>query len=110
MPSDDPIARLSDDELLALFVKNLKKVFPDLKDTEILHKKAFRAKYVQPLQELNYLERAIAMKTPLSGVYAANTSMIYNSTLNNNAVITLATQAAENILADSGVIISSVTS
>jgi len=100
MPSDDPINKLDDEQIMKLFVKNLKKVFPDLKDEEILHSQVFREKYVQPLQELGYLSRNIGIKTPRQGVYIANTSMINNSTLNNNAVVKLAIEASETILND----------
>ena len=86
---------------LTTIIEKLKKVFPDLTDEEILHTQIFREKYVQPLQELNYLERTIDFRTQLPGVYLVNTSMIYNSTLNNNAVVTLAQKATEVILNDS---------
>jgi hypothetical protein len=35
------------------------------------------------------------MKTPIKNFYIANTTMILNSTLNNNEVIKLARKAAE---------------
>lgn len=100
MPADDPINSLNNASIIELFVAKLKKVFPDLKNEEILHAQIFREKYVQPLQELNYLARSTKMKTPLAGVYLANTSMIYNSTLNNNATVSLAGQAARMIADD----------
>lgn len=100
IPHQDPINNLKDEQIIELFVEKLRKVFPDLKDEEILHTQVFREKYDQPLQELNYLDRAISFRTPLSGVYLVNTSIIYNSTLNNNAVVTLAQKAAEIIIND----------
>jgi protoporphyrinogen oxidase len=100
MPADDPMNDLQDEQIIECFVEQLKGVFPDLKDEEILHKQIFREKYVQPLQELNYLDRTTGFRTPLAGVYLANTSMIYNSTLNNNAVVALARKVADTILYD----------
>ena len=100
MPADDPMNSLKDDQMIAIFVEKLKKVFPDLKNEEIVHTQIFREKYVQPLQELNSLDRSLDVKTPIPGVYLVNTSMIYNSTLNNNAVVALATKAAKIILND----------
>ena len=101
MPPDDPLNHLDDAEMIALFLEKLKKVFPDLQDRDILHTQIFRERYVQPLQELGYLEHKIAMQTPLTGVYLVNTAMISNTTLNNNIVIFLAKKATENILNDS---------
>ncbi len=103
MPRDDAMAGLSDDELILLFTRHLRKVFPDLKDEEIMHSMVFREACVQPLQELYSLERKLAVKTPISGLYVTNTAMILNSTLNNNAVITLARQAAWQVCMDNTV-------
>ncbi len=98
MPHEDPMNNIEDEQIIKLFVEKLRKVFPDLKDEEILHTRLFREKHDQPLQELNYLDRAIGFRTPLPGTYLVNTSMIYNSTLNNNAVISLANKAVKLIL------------
>ena len=98
VPPGDPLKKLNDEEIIEYFVGKLKKVYPDLNDDSILHKKVFRSEYVQPLQELNYLDRKTGIRTPVTGVYLANTSMIYNSTLNNNAAISLAKNAVKIIL------------
>ncbi len=100
VPEDDPINDFEDEHIIELFTEKLKKVFQNLKSSEILHQQIFRNTYVQPLQELNYLDRSIGYRTPLQGIYLANTSMIYNSTLNNNAVIKLGREAAQTILDD----------
>jgi len=100
LPAEDPFNTVEEDKIIEIFIKKLKKVYPDLKEEEILHKRLFREKYVQPLQELDCLERATSIRTPMKGVYLVNTSMIHNSTLNNNAVITLAHKAAKTILQD----------
>ena len=84
--------------IIDLFIKSLRKIFPDLKKSEILHKTLFRETHVQPLQEINFLNRKTGFKTPIDNVYLVNSSMIYNSTLNNNASITLGKAAAELIL------------
>lgn len=102
MTDDDPINSMADDQIIELFVGKLKTIFTDLRDEEILHKKIFREKYVQPVQELNFLDRANNFQTPLPNVYLANSSMIYNSTLNNNAVISIAQESAETIIDTSG--------
>jgi protoporphyrinogen oxidase len=98
-PADDPIWTLKDDEVFNQFVRHLKSVFPDLQDSHILHKAVFRERYVQPLQELGALERTLGHKTPLTNVYVANSSMLANTTLNNNAAISLGRRVAGEIAA-----------
>lgn len=100
MPKDDAMAGLSDDELLRQFTRRLRNVFPDLKDEEIIHSMVFREACVQPLQELHSLDRKLPVETPVPGLYVTNTAMILNSTLNNNAVIALARQAARKVFSD----------
>jgi protoporphyrinogen oxidase len=100
IPSDDTIKNLNDLEIKNLFVKKLKNVFSDFKTEEILHTKIFREKYVQPFYDLNFLDRRFGFKTPISNIFIANTSMIYDSTLNNNAAIRIAMEAVRTIIAD----------
>ena len=96
--ADDPIREKTDTEIIALFVSGLKRVYPSLEEASLLHCRVFRAGCVQPLQELNYLERTAGFQTPLPSVFLANTSMIHNSTLNNNAAISLAHRAVDTII------------
>jgi hypothetical protein len=49
---------------------------------------------------VGFLERQVGFQTPVPGVYLVNSSMISNSTLNNNAIINLAIKAAEKIIED----------
>ena len=98
LPADDRLNSMTDTEITKQFVQGLKKVYPDLNDDEVLHSAIFREKFVQPLQEINYLDRATGIQSPESSVFTVNTSMIYNSTLNNNAAITLGRDAVDTIL------------
>lgn len=92
-PSDDTTVQMDNTELTELFLHHLKSIFPDLADDDIVHSMVFRDPYVQPLQELYSLENAIDFQTPTDELYICNTSMILNSTLNNNAVLELARKA-----------------
>ena len=70
-------------------------MFPDLSDKDIITYTLHREPYVQPLQEIGYSENIVPMKTPIKNFYIANTTMILNSTLNNNKVIKIARKAAD---------------
>lgn len=100
LTADHPFGNCSENQLIEMFVKSLKVVFPGLKNEEILHRQVFSEKHVQPLLEMNYLNKKAGFRTPFEGVYLANTSMIYNSTLNNNAAIKLAKDSANSIIKD----------
>jgi protoporphyrinogen oxidase len=97
---DDPLSNLSDQEISSIFFEKLRSVFPDLNEKDLLHEKIFREKYVQPVLDVGFLERQVGFQTPVPGVYLVNSSMISNSTLNNNAIINLAIKAAEKIIED----------
>jgi len=94
MPGDDPVQSWSDEKIIEEFIGAVKLIHPDLTEEDILHRNVFRELYVQPLQEVNYLQRLGGFLTPMSNVYVVNTSMIYNSTLNNNAAVNLGKQCA----------------
>jgi protoporphyrinogen oxidase len=95
VPPEDPFYEKSDKEILDHFLNDLKKMFPDLQDNDIIAKSLHRERYVQPLQEIGYSDKILPIQTPVQNFYMVNTTMILNSTLNNNQVIRLAHKAAE---------------
>ena len=95
---DDQLNNQSDQMIIDLFIKQLKRVFPMLDNSAILHCRVLRDRYVQPIQKLNSLNRTIGYQTPVPNLYLCNTSMIHNSTLNNNAVIKNADAVVRTIM------------
>ncbi|MDH7513621.1 MAG: FAD-dependent oxidoreductase [Clostridiales bacterium] len=98
---DDPFINVSDREISSHFLEGLKQVFPDLNESDILHKRIFREKYVQPVLDIGFSKKQVGFRTPMPGVYLVNSSMITDSTLNSNAMVRLAQQVAEAIIRDS---------
>jgi len=96
-PSDDPIHTLSDDEIIADFTQHLQRMFPDLHNDQILHQTLHKARYVQPVQTLDYQHNLPRFQTPMPGLHIVNTAMIINSTLNNNNSLSLAQQCVQAI-------------
>ena len=94
---DDPAWDQPDEVVTERFIQGLKKVHPQLSNDAIQHTRLFRERFVQPLQELNYLDETRGIATPLPNVFLANSTMLYNSTLNNNAAISLAEEAVSII-------------
>jgi protoporphyrinogen oxidase len=100
MAPGDPFLENSDKEVLAIFIEALRRVFPDFSNQDILATLVHREPYVQPIQEINYSRSIPSMKTPLRNFYQVNTTMILNSTLNNNQVVQLARKMANLLLSE----------
>jgi protoporphyrinogen oxidase len=98
--ADDELWEAEDPQVLELFIDGLQRVFPDVMKKDILHTAVFRERHVQPLQEVDWLKRSVGFRTPVKGLYVVNTSMIYNSTLNNNAVVRLAANAVKELVSN----------
>ena len=84
---DDPLNKTPDRLIREDFIEALRKVFPDLRNEDILHSQIFRENYVQPIHRPRTAAARPSCRSPLPGVYLANASLISNSTLNNNAVL-----------------------
>lgn len=98
MPPDDPFFDKPSEEVLEIFMKGLKRIFPELTSDDVLASRLHREKYVQPIQEVGYSAHVPSMKSPADRIFLVNTSMIVNSTLNNNEVIKLARKGADVVL------------
>lgn len=94
----DPLFEASDDEVWDLFHSNLKKIIPDLHDSDIERHYIFRERLVQPVPVIHYSKLVPSMQTNLPGLVVANTSQIINSTLNNNEMVKIARRAVKTVL------------
>jgi protoporphyrinogen oxidase len=100
LPVHDPLFQSDDARIIDLFLENLRRVFPGLRTDEIVHSFVFRDKNVQPIRELNYLDSKLSARIPQRGVYIANSSMLYDSTINNNAGLALVDDVVQTIIED----------
>lgn len=57
MPGDDPVMSWDTNKIQTEFISALRKIHPSLNQADIAHVAVFRERYVQPLQEVNFLER-----------------------------------------------------
>ena len=87
LSADDPQLRHPDETVTQQFFQGVRKLFPDLHDTDIVGLHINRAMKVQPLQVLHYSKRVPRVSTRHQHFFVLNTSQFVNSTLNNNAVI-----------------------
>lgn len=89
----DPLFNVPENELWATFRNGLRRVCPDLQDSEIEARHLFRERLVQPIPVLNYSDIVPEMSTNIDGLFLANTTQIINSNLNNNAMVKIANHA-----------------
>lgn len=100
MPRDDPFIHQPNEAVLEQFYAGLRRIFPDFTEKQVNAARVHREFNVQPIQTLDYQQSVPPMETEISGLYLVNTSMILNSTLNNNQVIGLARKMAARLLED----------
>jgi len=98
LASDDSLFHKSDKRILDAFLQGLSRMFPEFSIEDVVAQSVNREVYVQPIQETGYADMIPPMKTPLENIYLVNTSMIVNSTLNNNQVIQLARKMSDFLL------------
>ncbi len=84
--ADHPYWGMSDEAIIELFMKGVRELYPDLKDSDIESVHLNRAWKVQPLQVLNYSLKIPKVQNGHPDFYVLNTSQFTRDTLNNNTV------------------------
>ncbi len=74
---DDPRFRMEADELFELYLPHLKRINPAFDADWIEQKVVLRAEAGQPVITCNYSQRIPDHRTPIEGLYLANTLQIY---------------------------------
>lgn len=97
---DDELFASSDDEIKALFLSGLAKMYPKFTPLDVLAFKVSRVRQVFPLPVLNYSSDLPEMQTSLDGAFIVNSSHIVNGTLNVNETVALAERSFKEICAD----------
>jgi protoporphyrinogen oxidase len=77
MEQDDPRFGMKASELFDLYLPHLKRINPAFEADWIERKLVFRAKAGQPVITRNYSQRIPDHRTPIEGLYLANTLQIY---------------------------------
>ena len=91
---------LTEDEILELFLPPLKRINPDFDPSWVKKSWIYRAKYAQPVPELNHSENIPPLKTPLPGLYFASMSQVYPWDRGTNFAVEIGRRAAKLINSD----------
>lgn len=101
LDKEDPMFGHTKEELLAEYIPYLKRINPAFKPSWIQESYQHREAAAQPVVTTNYSERIPAHKTPIEGLYLANTTQIYPEDRGTNYSIRLGRTVAR-IVHDNG--------
>jgi protoporphyrinogen oxidase len=86
-----------DDEIKAIWLQNLKIMFPEFDERWVRYFLVHRERYVEPLHKLNETHLIPEIKTPVAGLFLATTAQIYPALTNGESVTRHAALAAEQL-------------
>ncbi|MBZ0289127.1 MAG: hypothetical protein K8I30_16020, partial [Anaerolineae bacterium] len=90
---------VTDDEIRDAWMLRLRQLFPDLKQEQIRHFGVSRARFAEPIYQLDAAADLLPVQTPYPGLYLANTSQVYPALATSEAAVSHAQDVAEKILA-----------
>jgi len=96
-PQSDVFA-MSDEDIRSWFLSELRRVYPDLRDDEIVAAPVFRAPHVEPLHPIGSFGTVPSIQTPIEGLVLGSTKHFYPKLNNGDAVMRLATTLASTAI------------
>ncbi len=97
---DNDLYKMEPDELLELFVPHLRKLNPDFERSWVQNYHHHRVDGAQPIIGRNYSQRIPPHRTPVNGLYLANTTQIFPEDRGTNYSIRMGRQVAQMVMQD----------
>jgi protoporphyrinogen oxidase len=97
---DHPYVSMSDEDLLSEYVQKLRFINPEFDESWIQQSWIFRERAAQPIISLNYSARIPSHRTPVPGLYLANTAQIYPEDRGTNYSVDLGNRIAAMVTRD----------
>jgi protoporphyrinogen oxidase len=94
---DDPLTRMTTDELTRHYTAALRLMNPGFAENDVLRVWSFREDAAQPVPEIGNRHRLLPFETPVAGVFIANTTQIYPEDRGTNYSVRLGRDVAELI-------------
>ncbi len=76
-PMDDPLFKMSKEEIIAEFLPHLKRIAPTFSENWITESWLFQAPFAQPIVTTEYGQHIPPLHTPLNGLWVANMFQVY---------------------------------
>ncbi len=100
VPHDHQYFTMSDDEIKALWIKGVKRIFPDFDESNITSSNIFRFKNAQHIVEPHYQEKILPYRSELPHLYLSNFTQIFPDDRGTNYAVEEGTKVAKQIDAD----------
>lgn len=97
---EDRLYKLSHDELLDEYVPHLRKINPDFDRSWIVESHRQHVDAAQPIIGTGYSEKMPAHRTPVRGVYLANTAQVYPEDRGTNYSVRMGRMIANMVMKD----------
>lgn len=97
---DHPYLTMADEQVFAEYISHLTKINPAFDRSWIERYWVFRERAAQPIIGLNYSGRIPDHRTPLPGLYLANTAQIYPQDRGTNYSVRIGNVVAELVMRD----------
>ncbi|MCS7207475.1 MAG: NAD(P)/FAD-dependent oxidoreductase [Dehalococcoidia bacterium] len=102
LDKNDPLARMSHHELLETYLPHLRRLNPAFDPSWIEESYYHREEAAQPIITTHYSRRIPSHRTPIKGLYLANTTQIYPEDRGTNYSVRLGRKVARMLLKDYG--------
>lgn len=102
LSADSPLYKMDRDELLAEYLPHLRKINPEFQASWIEESYHHRVGAAQPIIGVNYSERIPAHRTPIKGLYLANTTQVYPEDRGTNYSVRMGREVARMAMGDAG--------
>lgn len=102
LSADSALYKMDHDELLAEYLPHLRKINPEFQASWIETSYHHRVGAAQPIIGVNYSERMPAHRTPVKGLYLANTTQVYPEDRGTNYSVRMGRQVARMAMGDAG--------
>ena len=97
---ENPLYQMSGEELLAEFLPHLRRINPEFDPSWIEEYYHHKVDAAQPIIGVNYTQRIPDVRTPIKGLYLANTTQIYPEDRGTNYSVRLGQEVADLALKD----------
>ena len=98
-PMDDPLFKLSKEQILAEFAPHLKRINPAFEPAWVQESWLFQAPFAQPIVTTDYREHIPPLQTPLKGLWVANMFQVYPHDRGQNYSFALADRLVQQLKA-----------
>jgi hypothetical protein len=95
---DDPLFKMSKEEIITEFVPHLKRIVSSFDPAWIQESWLFKAPFAQPIVTTDYCQHIPPLETPLEGLWVANMFQIYPHDRGQNYSLALADKLVKQIL------------